>query len=163
MLTKVLAAAIAACAFATPMLASAACTGAAYHRYDYFVGRWNVYHANGKRFATDLVTKELDGCALLEQWHGQTTRGAGYSAYDTHTKRWIQTFFTDDGQVLVFRGNWTVQGMLFAGDDFTDAGMVEHNRVLFRPFKGGGFEEYWTVSTDNRTWKTAFDGIFKAQ
>jgi hypothetical protein len=160
---KFLLAAIAACAFAVPALANAACTGAVYHQYDYFVGHWNVYHANGKRFATDIVTKELDGCALLEQWHGQSTRGSGYSEYDKHTKRWVQAFFQNDGTVLVFYGNWTPQGMVFTGDDYTDAGALEHNKVLFRPFKNGGFEEYWTVSPDGRTWKVVFDGFFRPQ
>jgi hypothetical protein len=154
-------AAIAVCASLVPAIAHAACTGPVYHQYDYFVGRWNVYNHSGKQFATDVVSRELDGCALLEQWHGKTTQGAGYSAYEPHTKRWVQTFFTNDGQVLVFHGSMTARGMLFTGEDYTSSGAPERDKVLFRPLKGGGFEEYWTVSPDGSRWNVVFDGFFR--
>ncbi len=141
--------------------AAPACVAAAYHQYDFFVGSWNVYHKDGKQFAADVVSKQMNGCVISERWLGSQTHGVGYSAYDAGHGDWVQSFFGDDGSVLVMRGRPQGDGLLFVGDDFPKPGVVEHNRVLFRPLKGGTVEEYWTVSRDGKTWSEAFDGFFR--
>lgn len=147
---------------AAPGVAQAsACDGAAYHAYDFFVGDWDVYKADGTRFASDTVTKEMDGCAILERWSHNNDKGVGYSAYDAQQDRWVQDFFMNDGTVLTFVGHVVGDGILFEGIDMPKPGVSERNRVLFRR-RSDGFEEFWTTSVDGgRTWKTVFDAFFR--
>jgi hypothetical protein len=137
------------------------CSTPHHREFDYFIGNYNVFDKTGKQIGTDEVTSEMDGCALLERWHGRTVQGVGYSGYDDTRKQWVQTFFQNDGTVLIFRGNMTKDGILIAGIDYPKPGITEENRVLFRPLSNG-FEEYWTASTDSgRTWHVVFDGFFR--
>jgi hypothetical protein len=138
-----------------------ACATPHHREFDYFIGNFKVFDKAGKQIGTDEVSLEMNGCALLERWHGRTTEGVGYSGYDDTRKEWVQTFFQNDGTVLVFRGNMTKAGMLISGIDYPKPRIVEHNRVLFRRLPDG-FEEYWTVSTDNgKSWRVVFDGFFR--
>lgn len=146
---------------ATMIRISPSCASPHHREFDYFVGNYTVFNKNGKQIGTDEVTSEMDGCALLEHWHGRTVQGVGYSAYDETRREWVQTFFQNDGTVLIFRGNMTKDGMLISGIDYPKPGVTEQNRVLFRRLPDG-FEEYWTVSTDKgRTWHVIFDGFFR--
>lgn len=138
-----------------------ACATVHHREFDYFIGNFRVFNKAGKQIATDEVSSEMDGCALLERWHGRSSEGVGYSGYDDTRKEWVQTFFQNDGTVLVFRGNMTKAGLLISGIDYPRPGVSEQNKVLFRRLPDG-FEEYWTVSTDNgKSWPVVFDGFFR--
>ncbi len=146
---------------AAPAHIAPACASKHHREFDYFIGNYNVFDASGKQIGTDEVTAEMNGCALLERWHGRRVEGRGYSAYDDSRRQWVQTFFQNDGTVLIFRGNMTPQGILLSGTDYAKPGVLENNRVLFRP-RSDGFEEYWTTSTDGgHTWRAVFDGFFR--
>ena len=144
-----------------PFHVAPVCATVHHREFDYFIGNFRVFNRSGKQIATDEVTPEMDGCALLERWHGRTGEGVGYSGYDDTRKQWVQTFFQNDGTVLVFHGNMTPAGLLISGIDYPKPGVTELNRVLFRRLPDG-FEEYWTVSTDNgKSWRPVFDGFFR--
>lgn len=146
----------------TTARAAQSCSASAYHQYDYFVGTWNVYNRQGKKFAVDRVTRELDGCAIWERWNGSHGKGLGYSAYDRGRGRWFQAFFGDDGSVLRLDGTLTPKGLFFTGDSYPEPGKTEMNRVLFRRMSKNEVEEFWTISDNGgKTWKTAFDGFFR--
>lgn len=154
----------AACAVAASVIYPAnarasACDAPVYHSYDFFVGDWQVYRKDGKFIARDRVTKDLDGCAILERWGKD--EGAGYSAYDAQQKHWVQTFFQNDGSVLMLAGAPVSEGMLFTGVDHPKPNVTRRHRILFRK-RADGFEEYWTVSMDGgHSWKKVFDGFFR--
>ena len=138
-----------------------ACATVHHREFDYFIGNYTVFDKAGKQIATDEVSSEMSGCALLERWHGRHGEGVGYSGYDGTRNEWVQTFFQDDGTVLVFHGNMTGAGLLISGTDYPKPGITERNKVLFRRLPTG-FEEYWTVSTDNgKSWHVIFDGFFR--
>ncbi len=144
-----------------PAHISRACATPHHREFDYFLGNFIVFNKAGKQIGTDEVTSEMNGCALLEHWHGHTVQGVGYSGYDDTRKEWVQTFFQNDGTVLVLRGNMTKDGIVITGTDYPKPGVTEQNRVLFRRLSNG-FEEYWTASTNNgRTWHVVFDGFFR--
>ena len=70
-----------------------ACVSHHHREFDYFVGNYTVFDPSGKQIGTDEVSLAMDGCALLERWHGRTIQGVGYSGYDDTRKQWVQTFF----------------------------------------------------------------------
>ncbi|HEV7180227.1 MAG TPA: hypothetical protein VGN11_10150 [Candidatus Baltobacteraceae bacterium] len=141
--------------------ANAGCSAPQYRQYDFFVGNWIVTRKDGKQFATDQVSKAYGGCVVWEQWHGSSSHGAGYSGYDAVRKVWVQSFMDDQGSVYTMEGHRTADALTFEGPDYPKAGVVEQNRVAFRPLAGGVVEEYWTVSTDGwKTSKVVFDGFF---
>lgn len=147
--------------FAPSIARAGPCDANVYRQYDFFLGNWIVEHKDGKPFARDIVTKELSGCVLWERWLGAHTHGLGYSEYDASRHAWVQSFYMDNGSVLLLTGHANGRDLVFTGDDYPKPGQVESNKVIFRQLPDGVVEEYWTVSTDGaKTWSVAFDGFF---
>ena len=141
---------------------AAACRASAYHQLDFFVGDWTVFDKTGTQIATDLVTKRYGGCVIWEQWFGaHGSRGAGYSGYVSARHRWLQTFMDDRGTVLAFEGGLVGTSFIIGGPSYSETGIVEQNRVIFRTLPHGVVEEYWTRSEGAGAKPSViFDGFF---
>ena len=49
---------------------------AAYHKLDFWLGRWDVVDAqDGSKGGENFIEKVLDGCAIVENWHELDPRG----------------------------------------------------------------------------------------
>jgi hypothetical protein len=74
------------------------CVTEKHRQFDFWVGDWGVEQGDdGEVAATDSVTKDLDGCVILERWDtvsgGQ--RGRAMSSYDARTGTWRQTWVSE--------------------------------------------------------------------
>ncbi|MDQ2680888.1 MAG: hypothetical protein M3Y21_07700 [Candidatus Eremiobacteraeota bacterium] len=146
---------------ATIATAKAGCNAPEFRQFDFFIGNWLVTNKAGKRFASDRVTREFDGCGIWERWYGDSgSRGAGYSGYIPARKLWVQTFVDNDGDVLVFQGERKGRSLVIRGMSYPKQGIVEQNVVVFRPISKDEFEEYWTVAQSGESPRVAFDGFF---
>jgi hypothetical protein len=82
--------------FETTMLrrgrATQACTADSYRDFDFWLGDWNVVNASGViTGATNRIVRDLDGCAVLENWTAANgSRGRSLNAYDRADGRWHQ-------------------------------------------------------------------------
>ena len=68
------------------------CSGKRYRDFDFWLGDWNVVNAAGVvTGATNRIVRDLDGCALLENWTAPNgTRGRSVNAYDRSDGQWHQ-------------------------------------------------------------------------
>src|SRR5215469_9703093 len=44
------------------------CTAAENHQFDFWLGNWTVTTKAGKPAGKDLVTRDYDGCVVIEHW-----------------------------------------------------------------------------------------------
>jgi hypothetical protein len=82
---------------ATPAQPST-CVSERHRQFDFWVGDWEVQQKDeGEVEATDRVTKDLDGCVILERWDTATggQRGRSMSSFDSRTGQWHQTWVTE--------------------------------------------------------------------
>lgn len=142
---------------------AAACSGRAYHVFDFFLGRWIVRDAAGKTIGRDIVTRELGGCMLVEHYADATDSGRGYGIMGVRDGlgTWHQTFMDDAGALLTFEGRRTGASMIWDGIDYGKGGAKRIHSVVFTPLRDGRVEERWRSSAGGgRRWRVVFDGFF---
>ena len=67
------------------------CHGERYRDFDFWLGDWNVLSPAGAVTGTNRIVRDLDGCALLENWTaGNGSRGRSLNAYDRADGQWHQ-------------------------------------------------------------------------
>lgn len=68
------------------------CAGERYRDFDFWLGDWNVVGPTGApNGATNRIVRDLDGCAVLENWTAPNgSRGRSLNAYDRGDGQWHQ-------------------------------------------------------------------------
>jgi hypothetical protein len=132
-----------------------ACTSAEHRQFDFWVGEWTVTAAQGS--GRNSITKIAGGCALLEQWTGNSGfNGKSLNAYDSVRKRWHQTWVDSSGSVLYLDGEFRDGKMTLTGKTGDTL-----ERITWTP-QEGGLRQVWNQSKDDgKTWTVVFDGVYK--
>ncbi len=80
----------------------AACTGAKYREFDFWVGNWNIRNPSDQPAGVSVISKVLSGCAITEFFAG----GAGQSlnVYDATTDTWNQFYLFPSPGISLLRG-----------------------------------------------------------
>jgi hypothetical protein len=140
----------------------AACDAPARHQFDFWVGNWRVTTKDGKPAGTDRITREFDGCVVVERWTGaHGTNGEALNSYMPETQQWQQSWGDNTGLTLHIVGKWNGKAMVLA-ESHLSAGKPVIDRVTWTALSDGRVREYWQASHDNGThWEDVFDGYFK--
>jgi hypothetical protein len=97
------------------------CTGAAHREFDFWLGEWDVV-PNGQPLppgsspGRNVITKEYDGCVVLERWEGMGLKGSSFNIYDRSRGEWVQTWVDSAGGLHHYRGRLQDGNMVFLGD-----------------------------------------------
>jgi hypothetical protein len=120
--------------------AKAPCSDAVFDDFDFWLGEWDVYGANGKLAGTNSIRKEEYGCLLTEHWvntGGQT--GQSYNFVDLATGKWRQVWVSA-GATIDYSGGLNDKGqMVLEGTIGYGAG---------QPGNGAKFRGTWTPNPD---------------
>lgn len=138
------------------------CSDPQYRQFDFFVGDWEVRDAAGAPQGLNLVTRDLGGCAIHEQWTSLSDDqwGASTSAYDFRTHGWIHVWFDSWGNQVILRGGLKDGAMLMEGERLTPDGKRALERTRWTP-SPGGLHQLWDYSLDGgKTWKVRFDAFY---
>lgn len=142
--------------------ASAPCTAAAWHAFDFWVGEWDAFDAADHTLSAHVrVTRILGGCALREEYQGTDgSSGESLSAWDAAHRVWRQNWVSSRGSLVALEGNLSHGSMVLSGPE---AG--SHAPDLVRgtwKAESGGVREIGERSTDGgHTWKPWFDLEFR--
>lgn len=140
------------------------CTSPAHRQFDFWIGTWNVTQA-GKVAGQNKIESILNGCALMESWHG-TGGVAGHSLniYDSTRNVWHQTWVDSTGSLLTLEGRFANGAMVLEGVATDEKGMKARQRITWTAASADEVRQLWQSSTDaGKTWKTEFDGLYRRQ
>lgn len=149
--------------FLSAQLPKSDCTAAEHHQFDFWVGDWNVFEADGVTKAARVrVERALDGCALRELYEdGTGMKGESLSAYDALRKVWHQTWMTNRGQLLMIEGKMQGDAMVLSGTYRDANGKQLQARGTWKRVPDGVRETAVTSTDGGKTWKPWFDLIFR--
>lgn len=88
------------------------CTDPVFDDFDFWVGEWDVYGADGKLAGTNSITKEEYGCLLVERWkNAGGITGQSYNFVDLVTGKWRQVWVSA-GATIDYAGGLNDKGAM---------------------------------------------------
>ena len=144
-----------------------ACQGPEFRQFDFWIGDWVVENPAGQKVGENLVTREQDGCILIEHWksgRGFET-GTSFNYYDIRDKKFHQIYFDNSGNAGAYppmAGGLVDNKMVMVSDE--NASPVF--RWTWYVFSPGKVRQMAEQSNDGqKTWQIVWDSIYvnKAQ
>jgi hypothetical protein len=138
--------------------ASAPCSSAQAHQFDFWLGDWDVTpngSGPGARIASSHITAEAGGCAVFEDFTDLSYHGVSVNVFDPATQHWHQTYVDTDHARLIFEGGLVGGDMILTMPNNAD-------RITWSPVAGGKVRQHGEASADGgQTWPTTtFDLIY---
>lgn len=76
-----------------------------YRGFDFWVGTWEVYDAQGTRVGKNTIATEENGCMVTERWEGSLgMTGRSMSYFDPADGQWHQDWVASRGGVVHYTG-----------------------------------------------------------
>lgn len=137
-----------------------------YRQFDFWIGEWEVFMADGRRAGSNSINKIESGCLLLESWKGASGgTGTSMNYYDAKQEQWVQVWVSGDATLIDIRGGLVGDSMVLVGT------IQDATNPLGAPFRGT-----WTLMEDGRvrqffeqgsvgedTWTPWFEGFYVRQ
>jgi hypothetical protein len=142
---------------------AAPCSGPAYRAFDFWVGAWRVYDAEGQHVGDNRIVIDQAGCLLIESWRSaRGVTGRSFSFYDTERARWRQTWISP-GSRIELEGNLVGAHMVLEGSiHYLRTGEVRGFRGTWAPLPDGGLRQYLEESSAEGTWVPWFEGFYRS-
>ena len=128
------------------------------HRFDFWIGEWDVTVKSGGRAGSSVIQSVSGGCALLENWTGMNGgHGKSLNAYNPKIRQWQQYWIGQDGAVSEFRtSKFDGKSLEFFARD--DANPNALTRLVFTPLDSATVRQLSEASTDGgKSWTTQYD------
>jgi len=136
---------------------------AGFREFDFWVGDWNVRDGEGTLQGENTITREEQGCVLVERWRGtQGSTGMSINYLDKITDEWVQIWHAAGGYQITIRGGLTGEGMLLRGTiHYIGSGQTAPFRGLWTPLPDGRVRQFFEQSNDDsKTWEPWFEGFY---
>jgi hypothetical protein len=138
------------------------CQSSEFHQFDFWIGDWEVQDPQGNVVGRNLVTREQDGCLLIEHWiasaGGQT--GTSFNYYDVQDRLWHQLYIDNSGNAEAFpamAGTLTNAKMVL----LTDPSKTSISRWTWYTLAPNKVRQMAEQSTDNqKTWTITWDSVY---
>lgn len=143
------------------------CRAPEYRQFDFWLGMWNIDNADGDHIGTSIISSELDGCVVMEDFIGAAGfPGRSLNVYDAATDMWYQTFV--DGLIGNFRLSGGLQGdeMVMTGSQtivqfFPQFAIRQRDsQVTWTPLSDGRVRQLIEASFDGGPVEPRFDGTY---
>ena len=88
------------------------CSSDAFHQFDFWIGDWTVSTPDGTYAGDNKITRQEQGCLLLEQWTSSNgSTGQSYNYYNPATEKWRQVWVSA-GAMIDYEGGLTDTGSM---------------------------------------------------
>jgi len=135
------------------------------HRFDFWIGEWEVTTKGGTRVGSSVVQSVSGGCALLENWtNAQGGQGKSLNAFNPAAGQWQQYWIGQDGNPVEFRESTWAGGSIVFRAHAPAAGTTPatEQRLTFSPIDSATVRQLGEQSTDGgTTWKTTYDFYYQ--
>lgn len=135
-------------------------------QFDFWIGKWDVYDATGRKVGVNEITKSENGYLLTERWKNLRSKVSGTSVnyYDPRARRWKQVRVDAQGGIIRSTGRFQNGKMALTGDYYDGKGEHGLSQATWTPLKDGRIHQSIRLSTDGgSTWKTHFSGYYTRQ
>jgi hypothetical protein len=138
------------------------CVAAEYRQFDFWVGQWEVQiFGTGAPSGSNIITSELGGCAVFEDYANGGYVGRSLNTYDAAGDEWHQHWMANDGVPLVLDGEFTGGSMTLQGLRPSPAGTVL-DRINWTALAPDQVRQFWESSLDGgETFTVSFDGLYR--
>jgi hypothetical protein len=127
------------------------------HRFDFWIGEWDVTTKAGSPAGHSVIQSVSGGCALLENWTSlRGGNGKSLNAWNPSNKQWQQFWIGQDGQVAEYRSS-EMEGtsLVFFMSYATPSAIT---RLRFTPLDSVTVRQHSESSSDaGKSWKTDYD------
>jgi len=140
-----------------------ACCTPEYRQFDFWLGDWNVYDAEGKKVGENHVLERESGCIIQENWTSENMTGSSYNYFNTEDKTWNQLWLDDHGSNLILKGTLVDGNMVMKSTVSTDKeGNKVYNQISWEPKPDGSVIQLWEVFLEDGTLQQElFKGIYR--
>ncbi|HJP61492.1 MAG TPA: hypothetical protein VJ865_15900 [Gemmatimonadaceae bacterium] len=128
------------------------------HRFDFWLGAWDVTTEGGTKVGESVIETASNGCAILENWAGaKGGRGKSLNSYNQEQKQWQQFWIGSDGDVHEYRSSQSDgKSLIFFMKRETSPQKIV--RLTFTPIDKDTVRQHSEESEDGgQTWKTDYD------
>ncbi|HEX9641325.1 MAG TPA: hypothetical protein VGB13_08425 [Candidatus Krumholzibacteria bacterium] len=136
---------------------------ARYHQFDFWLGEWEVFSADGKKQGENSITAAESECMLLEQWtSSQGGTGQSYNFLDPHSGEWNQVWISK-GSIIRISGGLEGEAMTLVGEIvYYASGQRARFRGRWTPKEDGTVEQFFEqYDSEKAAWNTWFLGIYQ--
>ncbi len=136
---------------------AATCADAEHHRFDFWIGRWDVYNVKGAMVAHSLI-EPVYGCGIRENWMPLNNQpGGSLSIYLPDQQHWEQFWIDSSGSRAMFIGGWNGSAMVISGK--WGGPLI---RMTYSKNPDGSVRQFGERSTDEgKTWNPSFDFTYR--
>ena len=130
------------------------------HRFDFWIGEWQVTTHDGRVVGASSVQSMAGGCGLLENWTaGNGTTGKSLNAYNPVTHHWQQFWVGQGGAVTEYReSEWHDRSLSFIARPSAGATSTPTQRLTFTPVNDSTVRQHGETTADGgATWTTTYD------
>jgi opacity protein-like surface antigen len=131
------------------------------HRFDFWIGEWQVTTMDGHVVGASSVQAMAGGCGLLENWTASNgTTGKSLNAYNPAVKQWQQYWVGQGGAVTEYRESEWHDGSLslIARSTGSSTQTAPIQRLTFTPMNDSTVRQHGEMSADGGvTWTTTYD------
>ena len=129
-----------------------------HHRFDFWIGEWNVTTAAGTQVGTSIIQSVSNGCAILENWTGgRGGTGKSLNSYNPLLKQGQQFWVGAGGEVNEYRSSES-DGTSLRFFIKNDAAPLKMHRLTFTPLDKDTVRQHSENSEDGgKTWTTEYD------
>ena len=134
------------------------------HKFDFWVGEWNVFSALGPAAGSSSVQKILESCVLLENWTDlQGGQGKSFNAYNRALGQWQQFWVDQYGSVTEYReSKWVGASLQYTAHSTNAKGAPTLLHMTFTPIDANTVRQLGETSTDEgKTWSIDYDLTYR--
>jgi hypothetical protein len=135
---------------------------ARFREFDFWIGEWTVRTPGNVPAGENGITREEQGCLLLERWRGVGGgTGTSMNYFDPMAGQWVQNW-VGSGVVIDIRGGLEAGAMRLTGRvHYLANGETWPFRGTWTPLPDGRVRQFFEESRDDgATWVPWFDGYY---
>ncbi len=142
------------------------CSNPVYRQFDFWIGEWEAFGANGKKAGDSKISLILDSCIIFEEWtsaslqQGLRYAGKSFNTYNATTKQWQQTWVDNVGGTNEYLiGKFENNQIIYSSTPFKiSKDTMAIRKMTFTNVSAYKLRQHGEISKDNGlTWATEYD------
>ena len=138
------------------------CGKKAEHRqFDFWIGEWDVLFQN-QRVAESSIQLIIGDCVIFENYsQADGYTGKSFNFYDTHLRKWRQTWVDANGLASEFAGEFKNGALHYEGESHFPDGKKAMRRMTFFNLGPDRVRQLSEISRDDgKTWNPHYDLLY---